>query len=88
MLPAPVPAPSLTLTSHKRSVGDRGLEDDDGLQPRGQGAPGLVLLQASWYEHGRVRACEDGPVQHGHPVGQAGEGAAIRISLRRGGRLD
>lgn len=44
-----------------------------------------MLLQASWYEHGRVRACEDGPVQHGHPVGQAGEGAAIRVCLRGGG---
>lgn len=41
-----------------------------------------MLLQASWYEHGRVRAREDRSVQHRHPVCQAGEGAAICLSLQ------
>lgn len=41
-----------------------------------------MLLQASWYEHGRVRAREDRSVQHRHPVCQAGEGATICLSLQ------
>lgn len=63
-------------------MGDRGLEDDDGLQPWGQGATGLVLLQAGRDEDGRVRPRQHRPIEHRHAVSQAGQGTALGLALR------
>lgn len=65
---------------------DRGLEDDDGLQPRGQRAAGLVLLQAGRDEDGRVSARQHRPVEHRHAVSQAGQGPAFGLALRGRGQ--
>lgn len=75
---SPSPGEALELTRQQRGVRNGGIQEENGLQSRGQGAPSLGL-QAMGQEEGSMGAPQDRP-----PRAQSRMGPAVSISLRRG----